>query len=65
MAGWQTGCKVDTVAYSSLGCYSKVYGVGEEANIANEYASWGLLEDAPNLAISIVAIMDYYFRRRK
>lgn len=47
MAGWYTGCKVDTVSFSSLGVYSKYYGQGEEANLANLFASIGLLEDAP------------------
>jgi hypothetical protein len=47
MAGWATGCKIDTVSYVSLGNFSKTYGVGEEANIANQIASLGFLEDAP------------------
>ena len=47
MASWETAMKVDPVAIASFGFYSEVYGVGEEANIANQVASWGMLEDAP------------------
>ena len=39
---------LDTVAITSLGRFSKTYGVGEEANLANLYVSLGLLEDAPD-----------------
>jgi len=38
---------LDTVAIASLGVYTETYGVDEEANLANLYASFGLLEDAP------------------
>lgn len=38
---------LDTVAVASLGVYSELYGLGEEANIANLYCSFGLLEDIP------------------
>jgi hypothetical protein len=65
MASWQTGMKVDPVALASIGCYSEVYGLEEQQNLCNLYASLGYLEDAPNLVINIIAIMDYYFRRRK
>lgn len=51
MAGWFTGCKVDAVAFSSAGVYSQYYGAGEEANLANLYASLGLVEDAPNAVL--------------
>jgi len=47
MASWETGMKVDPVAYASFGFYSEVYGVGEEANIANLFVSTGMFEDAP------------------
>jgi hypothetical protein len=39
--------KVDPVALTSCGVYSEVYGVGEEGNLANLFASLGYLEDAP------------------
>lgn len=39
---------IDTVAFVSKGLYSETYGVGEEANVANLWASKGLLEDAPD-----------------
>jgi len=38
---------IDTVAYISNGIYSKTYGSGNSGNIANLFASLGLLEDAP------------------
>ena len=41
---------IDTVAIASLGFYSETYGVGEEANVANLYVSFGYLEDAPEEA---------------
>lgn len=65
MAAWQTGMQVDPVALVSFGCYSETYGSAEQQNLCNLYASLGYLEDAPNMAINIAAIMDYYFRRRK
>lgn len=43
---------LDTVGIISIGRFSKTYGVGEEANLANLYVSLGLLEDAPTAAIS-------------
>ncbi len=42
--------KVDPIALCSFGVYSEVYGLGEEANIANQVASRGYLEDAPSPA---------------
>ena len=65
MASWETGMKVDPVALVSLGCYSEVYGQAEQQNLCNLFASLGYFEDAPNITINIVAIMDYYFKRRK
>lgn len=67
MAGWPTGCKVDTVAYCSFGVYSKVYGVGEEQNIANLFSSYGLLEDAPTgvLGPDLDPYMSIYRRKRR
>ena len=44
---WESGMKVDPVSYCSYGVYSETYGVGEEANIANQFASLGMVEDAP------------------
>ena len=38
---------IDTVAFVSLGLYTKNYGDSEQANINNLYASLGLYEDAP------------------
>lgn len=61
---WQGGMDVDPVAYATLGNYTETYGVGEEANLANLFASWGMLEDAPNISFNIVPLMDYYFKRR-
>lgn len=39
---------IDTVAIASRGVYSETYGDGDEGNIANLYASFGLLEDFPS-----------------
>jgi len=47
MASWETAMKVDPVAYATFGFYSEVFGLGEEGNIANQVASMGMLEDAP------------------
>jgi hypothetical protein len=60
---WQTGMKVDPVALATFGSYTETYGSSEPANIANLYASLGYFEDAPNVTINIVAIMDYYLRK--
>lgn len=40
---------IDTVAIATFGVYTETYGVGEEGNIANLHASFGYLEDAPDL----------------
>lgn len=56
---------LDTVGIISGGSFTKTYGVGEEGNLANIYASRGLLEDAPNTAIKIINIVMSYFRRRE
>jgi hypothetical protein len=47
--------KVDPVALCSAGVYSEVYGVGEEGNIANLFASLGMIEDAPLGVITAIA----------
>jgi len=64
MASWETGMKVDPVAYTSFGNYSEVYGSAAPANRANEFVSWGMIEDAPNVSYNIAVLMDYYFKRR-
>lgn len=61
---WQDGMGVDPVALSSLGCYTETYGSATLQNICNLYASLGYIEDAPNITINIVAIMEAYKRRR-
>jgi len=61
---WQDGMKVDPVAYATLGNYTETYGVGEEANLANLFVSWGMIDDAPNVNFKIAPLMDYYFKRR-
>lgn len=45
---WESGMGVDPVAYGTLGFYTETYGVGEEGNVANLFASLGMLEDAPD-----------------
>jgi len=44
-------CGVDLTAFVSGGAFTKFYGVGEEANVANLFSSYGLLEDAPTLLV--------------
>lgn len=39
---------IDTVAIATLGIYSKTYGSGAAATLANLFASFGFLEDAPD-----------------
>ena len=57
---------IDTVAIASAGVYTETFvsstGGG---NIASLYATKGLLDTAPNLALQIASIMMYYFRRRR
>ncbi len=62
MASWETGMKVDPVAVASIGCYSEVFGSAEQQTLCNLFASKGYLEDAPNVAINIAAIMDYFIQ---
>ena len=38
---------IDTVAVATFGVYSEFYGLGEEADIAKLYVSFGYLEDEP------------------
>ena len=38
---------IDTVSVIALGSYTKTYGAGDGNNVANLFASFGLLEDAP------------------
>jgi hypothetical protein len=59
MASWESGMKVDPVAFCSFGVYSEVYGAGEEANIANQFASLGMLEDAPAIAAGVSRIRKF------
>ena len=44
---------IDPTAVASLGVYSETFGVGEEGNIANLAASFGLFEDAPTGVVGI------------
>ena len=53
---------IDTVAIISHGVFTKTYGVDEEANLANLYASQGYLEDAPNLAHKFLNLVYHYMR---
>jgi len=41
---------LDTCGIISHGVFTKTYGVGEEANVANVYASFGYYEDAAEAA---------------
>lgn len=41
---------IDTVAWVSMGLFTKTYGASEQANINSLYVSLGLLEKAPEPA---------------
>lgn len=56
---------LDTVAIVSEGVFTKTYGSASASNIANLYASRGLLEDAPNVVVKIINIVMYLTRRRR
>ena len=43
---------IDTVGIATAGSYSKTYGSAAPGNIANLFATLGLLEDAPKIAVS-------------
>jgi len=53
---------IDTVAYATYGAFTATYGSVTPANIANLYASWGLLEDAPNTSQIYAAVKMYYYK---
>jgi len=59
------GCGVDLCAFVTQGAYSEYYGQAGLQNLCNLFAFYGLLEDAPNVAILIANIMDFYKRRRE
>jgi hypothetical protein len=42
---------IDTVAYASGGVFTKTYGSGQQKNICNLFASFGLVEDLPALIL--------------
>lgn len=46
---------VDIVAVATMGNFTETYGSTAPANIANLFASYGLLEDAPNPVVSEVS----------
>jgi hypothetical protein len=54
---------IDTVAVVSIGQYTETYGAASPANIANLYASLGLLEDAPNITQSIIPVIIHHLRQ--
>lgn len=54
---------IDTVAIASFGSYTETYGSSEPANIANLAASFGYLEDAPNLGFNIIPLVMHLLRR--
>ena len=41
---------IDTVAFVSGGAYSETYGASAIANLTNLFCSYGLFEDAPDVA---------------
>jgi len=48
-------------AIASLGVYTETFGVGEEGNIANLVASFGLLEDAPESGGVVKKYIKWFF----
>lgn len=52
---------LDTIGIASFGVYSSTYGVGEEGNIANLAASFGLLEDAPQSSGIVKKYIKWFF----
>jgi len=56
---------IDTVAVVTGGVYTKTYGSSSLDNICNLFASYGLLESAPNTLIKIINIVDYLFKQRR
>jgi len=46
---------IDTVAFVSGGAYSETYGASAIANLTNLFCSYGLFEDAPDVAPAPVA----------
>jgi hypothetical protein len=49
---------IDTVAYASLGVFTKTYGSGQKKNICNLFASLGLFEDLPRLVLGWILSFD-------
>jgi len=43
---------IDTVAIATVGIYTKTYGSSSPGRIANLFASFGLLEDAPEYTVT-------------
>jgi len=56
---------IDTVAIITRGWFTKTYGAADKGAIANLYTSFGLLENAPNVAVKIINICMNYMRRRR
>jgi len=54
---------IDPTAIASLGSYTETYGSSAPGNIANLYASLGLLNDAPNLDFNIIPLVMHLLRR--
>ncbi len=54
---------IDPTAIAALGVYTETYGSSSPANIANLYASLGLLEDAPNVSFNIIPLVMHLLRR--
>ena len=54
---------IDPIAFASMGVYTETYGSTSQANINNLFASFGLLEDAPNVAFSIVPIVIHHLKQ--
>jgi hypothetical protein len=53
---------IDTVAYATYGLFTATYGSAAPANIANLYASWGLIEDAPDVTQIYAAVQMFYYK---
>jgi len=54
---------VDYVAWAMFGVYSETYGSADQNYLCNLYASWGMIEDAPNVTTNISEKMIYYLQQ--
>ena len=54
---------IDYIAFASFGVYSDTWGASNLNYLCNLYASWGMMEDAPNVTTNISEKMIYYLQQ--